>query len=231
MKPGPTSLLLLLVIASAASATEKFYVRPKFYGDALTYLNKGVELMDKGDLHGAKNCFDAAIRIDQRIWPAYLDRAEVYAHLGQWQLALQDCDTAAHLQPKFYRTFIIRAMVYRDLGRCGDALSDLNTILSFHGGDEIDALALSRRALVRGTCRDPAVRDVKLALADAKQACELDRWKHGDYIGVLALACGLNGDFDSAVRYQRQAIERGKYKGAELRTAQERLSEFERHQH
>ena len=185
--------------------------------------------MDKGDLQGAKSCFDAAIRIDQRIWPAYIDRAEVFSKMGQWRLALQDCDTAARLQPTFYRTFIVRATVYRGLGRCGDALADLNTILSFHGGEEIDALALSRRALVRATCSDPAVRDPKLALADAKQACEIDRWNKADYVAILALACAVNGDFDSAVRYQGQAIDRGKYKGAELRRAQERLSQFERH--
>lgn len=226
-------LLLFGIIGTAnADKNDKFIVNPRgrFYVEALPYLNKGVELREKGDIQGARQCFDAAIRIDKTLWPAYLDRAQVFAHAGQWDLALQDCNTAAHLRPDFYRTFIIRATIYRSMGRCRDGLADLDKIISFHGDSETDALALSRRALFRATCRDATVRDPTLALADAKQACNLTAWRKASYIGTLGLACAANGDFDAAIRYEQQAINSKEYNDEELREAKQRLSHYEHHQ-
>jgi len=227
-------ILLLCGITGAAYAdkNDKFIVntRGRFYVEALPYLKKGTELLDKGDMQSARQCFDAAIRIDKNLWPAYIDRAEVFAHAGQWELALQDCNTAAHLRPDFYRTFIIRATIYRRIGRCRDGLLDLDRVISFHGNPETDALALSRRALLRATCPDATVRDPKLALADAKQACNLTAWRKASYIGTLGLACAANGDFDAAIRYEQQAINSGKYTDQELRNAKQRLLHYEHHQ-
>jgi tetratricopeptide (TPR) repeat protein len=227
-------ILLLCGITGTVSAdkNDKFIVnsRGRFYVEALPYHNKGTELLEKGDMRGARQCFDAAIRIDKNLWPAYLARAEVFAHEGQWKLALEDCNTAAHLRPDFYRTFITRATIYRSMGRCRDGLVDLDKVISFHGNPETDALALSRRALLRATCRDATVRDPKLALADAKQACNLTAWAKASYIGTLGLACAANGDFDAAIRYEQQAIDSGKYSAEELRDAKQRLSQYEHHQ-
>jgi tetratricopeptide (TPR) repeat protein len=211
---------------------EEFEFNPhgRFYPEAVVYLRKGTQMMDSGDVQGARNCFDAAIRIDKGIWPAYIDRAQVFARMRQWPLALQDCETAARLRPDFYRTFIVRAMIYADVGKCGEALVDLNKVLSFHGGAEVDSLALSRRALLHATCHDAKIYDPKLALTDAKQACDTDHWIKPDYISILAVVSASTGDFDSAVRYQRQAINTGKYSPAELQEAQRHLARFEHHQ-
>lgn len=228
------AILLLGGIAGTASAdkNDTFYVnvRGRFYMEAVPYLHKGVELMNKGDMHGARGCFDTAIRIDKNIWPAYFNRAMLLAKAGKLDLALQDCNTAAHLRPDFYRAFIIRAGIYRRMGRCSEGLVDLNRVISFHGNPETDALALSQRASLRATCRDAAVRDPKLALADAKQACSLDGWNKANYIGTLGLACAANGDFDAAIRYEQQAINSGRYTDKELQDAKQRLSRYEHHQ-
>jgi tetratricopeptide (TPR) repeat protein len=181
-------------------------------------------------MQGARQCFDAAIRIDKRIWPAYLDRAEIFAREKKWELALEDCKTAAQLRPDFYRTFIIRATIYRSIGRCREGIADLDKVISFHGNAETDALALNEKAMVRATCRDAAVRNPKQALADAKQACTLVNWKKASYVGTLAVACAVNGDFDSAIRYEQQAIDSGKYSAEELKVAQQRLSQYQHHQ-
>jgi tetratricopeptide (TPR) repeat protein len=228
------AIFLLWAITATVSADKKdrFMVnsRGRFYAEALPYLNKGVELREKGDLQRARTCFDAAIRIDKRLWPAYLDRAQIFAQAGQWELALQDCNTAARLRPDFYRTFIMRATVYGGMGRCRDGLADLDRVVSFHADSESNALALSQRARLRAICRDPAVRDPKLAVADAKQACDLTAWKKASYIGTLAIACASSGDFQSAVRYEQQAINSGKHSAEELREAKQRLSQYEHRQ-
>lgn len=227
-------ILLLCWISQEVSADRdnEFLVNTggRFRPEAVPYLNKGSQLLEKGDLQGAKQNLDAAIRADPKMWPAYLDRAQVFARESKWELALQDCNTASRLQPKFYRTFIVRASVNSALGRCREGLADLNKIISFRPDAETEALTLSHRAWLRATCHDSTIRNPKQALADAKQACKLAARKQASYIGTLAVCCAANGDFESAIRYEQQAIDSGKYTTAELRDAEKRLARYKHHE-
>jgi len=45
-----------------------------------------------------------------------------------------------------------------------------------------------------------------MAIVDAKKACELSKWKWAWQIDTVAAAYAEAGDFDSAVRYEQQAI-------------------------
>jgi tetratricopeptide (TPR) repeat protein len=216
--------------AIRADKDDVFHVseRGRWYPEATNYLNCGVALMHKGDTRGARGCFDAAIRIDKNIWPAYLDRAEISLAAGQLDSALQDCNTASRLRPDFYRTFTLRAQIYRRMGRCEDALNDLNRVLSFHSYPEVNAIALNERALLRATCKG-GVRSPKLAIADAQEACNLD-WHKANYLATLGIAYAVNGDFDSAIKYEQRAIQSGRYTAHELQAAKQRLARYQQHQ-
>jgi tetratricopeptide (TPR) repeat protein len=222
--------LLVAVTTANADKGDTFYIsaRGRFYMESLRAVNQGLEELDKGNTRGALQCFDAAIRIDKNNWGAYYNRAVAYYDTDQLQSSLQDCDTAARLRPDFHRTFIVRAEVYRRLGRCHEALNDLNRIVSFHANPETDALALSRRAVVRATCNDPIIRDPKQALADAKQACRMD--PKAIYMVDLAIAYAANGDFESAIRNDQQAINSGRLRDEELHHAKDQLARSQRHE-
>jgi Tfp pilus assembly protein PilF len=144
--------------------------------------NRGSKLLETNDLKGARANFDAAIREDPDIWPAYLDRAIVSAREGKWQAALQDCDVVVRHRPGFFRTFVVRATIYQNLGRDRQSLADLDKV------------------------------------------CRLNYWQKARYIDILATACGANGDFGSAVRYEQQAIASGKLAPDELGRAQRSLA-------
>ena len=49
-------------------------------------------------------------------------------------------------------------------------------------------------------------RDGKLALENAKKACELDQWENWQYVSSLAAAYAELGQFDKAIEWQKKAI-------------------------
>jgi hypothetical protein len=56
------------------------------------------------------------------------------------------------------------------------------------------------------TCPEQSIRNGQVAIADAKRACELTKWKFGSYVDTLAAAYAEAGDFDSAIRNEEKAI-------------------------
>jgi tetratricopeptide (TPR) repeat protein len=103
-----------------------------------------------------------------------------------------------------------RAIIYRITGNYGAALRDLNALtkVTYQTTNPYGmALALNWRAEIHAVCPDSSFRDGKAAVEDAKRACDMSKWKYADYIDTLAAACGESGDFDSAVRYEQQAID------------------------
>ena len=61
-------------------------------------------------------------------------------------------------------------------------------------------------AWLRLSYPDQSYRNGQQALKDATSACKLIDWKDEDMIDTLATAYAEVGDFDSAVRYEEQAL-------------------------
>ena len=76
---------------------------------------------------------------------------------------------------------------------------------------------LNSAAWILATDPNPELRDPKAALEFAKKACDLTGGKNAPALDTLAVAYAANGDFDSALRWQAQAIERGANESADER--------------
>jgi tetratricopeptide (TPR) repeat protein len=232
-----TLKFLLLAFALCGLATglradkkDTFMVNTRFNHDATVYLNRGTALLEKGDSVGARQNYEAAIKNDPKIWPAYLNLAGILAREAKWEAALQNCNLAMKLRPGFFRTSILRANINLNLGRDRNSLADLNQVISLHADDETDAFALSQRAWLRAVSHDTAVHDPKAALADARLACRLNYWQKATYIEALATASAAVGDFEGAIRYEEQAIKSGKLSEKERKVAGSRLGHYSHHE-
>ena len=198
-------------------------VAMKLWGDAEDQLKKG-------DVEGARRNVDAALRSDPTLWPAFYTRAKVFIRQHKYELAIQDCNEALRQNRAFIEAALLRASANASLGRYSDAMKEIDHVISIHPRSDAYARALSDRALLRAICPDPAFRNAPQAIKDATNACKLVSWQDEDMIDTLAVAYAVAGDFDSAVRYEEQALAIKGISPEDLKALQRHLTLFKQHQ-
>jgi tetratricopeptide (TPR) repeat protein len=200
-------LLAAVVGATEAGGKEKVHIEYAVGRRAsMTALMGAEKQLEKGDLENARRSVDAILQSDPKFWPALFTRAKIYKGQHKWQLAIQDCNELLRQYPYMVEAAVLRASINAGLGNYAASLKELDHVVSIRPRTDGLARALAERAWLRLTCRDRSFQNPQQALKDATLACNLMQWKDEDMIDTLALAYAEAGDFDSAVRYEEQAL-------------------------
>jgi tetratricopeptide (TPR) repeat protein len=209
MRPLVLVAILLFATAVAAGALEL----SDFVGgrgrnwDAIKVLSRGDEEMRSGNFSAARRDFDAAIRSDPTLWVAIYWRAKLSAREQKWDQVVRDCNEVLRQDSTFAEAAVLRAVANSLLGRYSASLRDLDNVIALRPVRvETFSWVLERRAWLHATCPEASFRNGRLALEDAKKACSMTKWKEAGPIDTLAAACAETGDFDSALRYEQQAM-------------------------
>lgn len=174
---------------------------------------------------------DEIIRKSPGLWQAYDARANLFIQRRNWPAALQDLNSTIRLEPAFFEASWKRSLVYLRLHNYAASLKDLDALakVTFQTQNPGElALTLSQRAWIRASCPDGSFRDGQRSLQDAQKACTLSKWENDDYVDTLAAAYAERGDFDSAVRYEEQAIA---LKNSEHSRDVQEIAEFKQKHH
>jgi len=193
---------------------------------AAAYNNRGSAYLWKRDYDKAIADCDLAIRLNPKDARAHTNRGIAYLFKRDYDKAIADCDLAIQLNSKDARAHMNRGTAYLQKRDYDKAIADYDLSIQ-HNPRE--ATAHNNLAWLLATCPQISYRDGKRAVEHATKACALYEWKKPDAVKTLAAAYGEVGDFENAVKWERQFLGTPDQIARATLNAESRLSLYQAH--
>ena len=185
-----------------------------------------------GEYQRALSDYSKAVEIMPNDVDTRIARAKTYVRLHRGDLALADLTFALHLDPKSTRALTARAVTLAELADFSHAKVAIESAIRSIPGKNFKTKKydLGSLAWIWATSPADALRDGQKAISYAKKACKLDQWQNWNFVNILAAAYAEAGDFDDAVKYQKQAMRLMPPDRPHVEEQQARLMLYEKHQ-
>lgn len=170
---------------------------------------------------------NASIGLDATNSESFFIRGVAWLGLKQQQRALSDFNESLRLKPGNILAMAYRAETLTGLKDFAKALADYNRVTELAPDM---AEAHNGMAWILATCSDDKLRDGRKAVTAATKACELSKWKVAGYLDTLAAAYAESGDFESAIKWQTQALSANGLPQEQIEEAHQRLKMYENKQ-
>ncbi len=199
---------------------------PKFQR---AYFNRAICFLERHDYNRAIADFTRSIQLVPNDLSAYGSRAYAYAKQGDRTRALADAKVAIKLKPSQIplarvTDLGLRAKTYQILGQPKLALRDFREAIRIIPSRGI---AYEDLAWFLATCPQEGFRNGAEAVSAATKACELSHSKRSGCYDTLAAAYAEAGDFDQAVKYEKQSLKDSSLAPKEREEREKRLALFQ----
>ena len=168
------------------------------------YNNRGLVRRYLGDLDDAIRDYTEAILIDADFPLAHNNRGTAWHAKGELEKAVYDYNEAIRLDREFTLAYRNRGSVLRDKGDFDPAIHDF--VYALYLNPEF-AGAMNGLAWLLATCHDERFRDGQRAVELATKACEITEHKDHLMLDTLAVAYAETGNFESAIKWLKTAIQ------------------------
>jgi tetratricopeptide (TPR) repeat protein len=193
------------------------------------YEAKAATLLQLHRSNEALNAIQSELSVNPKAPGAYGYRALIEERMGRTQPALSDAETALTLDHNSLEGHVARARTYARLKEVPQAEEELR-VLSHLRSASGESTKLNTIAWIRATCPEQQLRNGKEAIAMAKKACEQTHWQNPAYVDTLAAAYAEAGDFDSAIKYQEEALKGPNSRPPANEDLRQRLELYQKHQ-
>jgi tetratricopeptide (TPR) repeat protein len=193
------------------------------------YYNRGTLFIGRHNYDRAIADLTRAIQLAPSDLSAYSARAEAYLRKGDRTRAISDAKVTIKLKPAEMRLtrgvhLCLRAKAYEIIGQPELALHDFRQAARLMPNN---ASIENRLAWFLATRLEDRFRNGREAVFAAKNACELSHWKNSEYIDTLAAAYAETGDFEQAIKYEKQALNDSSLGPRQRGEREKRLALFE----
>ncbi|MGD0077094.1 MAG: tetratricopeptide repeat protein [Sedimentisphaerales bacterium] len=165
------------------------------YGNALIDAGKA----DEGLLH-LRN----GVRISPSAFLSRIELARALLHLGKYKESVECFNALTNYKEVSAEVFGDLGTAQMQLGRYEQAIENLNKAIQM---DSKNTEMINNLGWVLATCENASLRNPDKAIALAKRACELTKYKNASPLDTLAAAYAAAGSFDKAVIIAQQAID------------------------
>lgn len=156
----------------------------------------------KKDFDRAIADYNKAVELDTQSPDGYVARGYAYQRQNLPEKAIPDFTKLIQMQPTNSSAYYRRAQAYFEAGKYQETRSDFEEVIRLNPKSSFGYLEL---AWCLATCPDSNFRNGKEALELARKGCAFEE-KPEACSYALAVASAEVGDFDEAVRSQKQAI-------------------------
>jgi len=191
-----------------------------------SYKLRGIIYYEKHDFTNAMSDFTEAAKYLSDDYYIYELRGDCYNRKTDADKSLSDFNKAIELNPQAAGALYGRGVIYSYTGEYTNAIHDFEKTIQLRPKA---VRAYNMLAWVLAICPDNKVRDGKKAVAFAAQACDMSNWTNYAYVDTLAAAYAETGDFDQAVKYQKQAAGMNGIPAANRTNVQNRLELYLQH--
>lgn len=190
------------------------------------YYNRGAYYQALGSLDKAMADYGNAIRVAPNDLRSYCGRAYAFEEMGQLDKASADYDRVIRLNATEPNDYTMRGFAYFAKGNYRAAASDYEKAARLSPGDYD---AVHSLAWFQATCPEDSLRNATEALETSLRLCERTRWQDSGAVDTLAAAYAERGDFDSAIKYETQAINMKGVHAFKRKRMEERLELYREH--
>lgn len=165
----------------------------------------GAALREARKYDEARTVLDRVLTLDPAHTRATFERAVISGIAGDYVAAADGFARVVAADPRIAGAFVNLGQAYLVLGRTADAVETFRLGVAHHPND---LGLLAALAWIQATNPDEAYRDGTNAVVLGKRLIGLRPGNDGRYYDILGAACAERGDWEPAIRYAGNAVER-----------------------